>query len=223
MVLALLSGQKTMTRRVVKGVPPEFRFDGYITEGPKGYAGRAVWSPKTNFKYDTSNGVKVRCPYGEIGDRLYVRENIYRIGPTPFSAYGADNEQTPGDTWFWKHNTLPSIHCPRGLSRIDLEITNIRVEHLNDISEGNAYAEGVISNDEYADRAGEENLFACPECQGYGVHPALGANLGMTEVDCTYCDTQKKRFRILWESLNGSGTWDANPWVWVVEFTRIIP
>lgn len=231
MVRAILEGRKTMTRRVMKPVSSSEKF---IFDNPAfhRYKYTHMWTDlkdqycayfETGQTEESKYGFAESfiCPYGQPGDRMWVRERINRIGLTPFSIYNADGEQTPGDNWVWKHNSLPSIHCPRGLSRITLEITNVRVERLNDISEEDALAEGVISDEEYDDRAGEENLWMCPECHGYRVHPALGKDFGMTEVDCTDCDTQKKRFCILWESINGPGSWDANPWVWVVEFKRV--
>nr|WP_319802623.1 hypothetical protein [Marinobacter sp. EN3] len=143
------------------------------------------------------------CPYGRPGDRLWVRETFqgplvsydraqefyedrlkfespeyceYRAdgGPDPVFV-DADDEERHG----WK----PSIHMPRWASRINLEITGVRVERLQDISEQDAKAEGV--------------------------EPA----------QC--CDAHYHGFSKLWQSINGPDSWDANPWVWVVEFKRV--
>ena len=244
MVRALLSNQKTMTRRAIKDFPVSgYRWGGWIVESSiRKESGMATVVPESNDKYNCTGQIKKRCPYGKPSDRLYVKEAHFLYGKwvkagrtrtgkqkwlfVADKSYGAKYPDFPPESictrkdqigWFQRN----SLFMPHWASRITLEITSTRVERLNDITEGDAFAEGVISNEEYADRAGEENLWPCPECQGYGVHPALGAGLGMTEVDCTDCDTQKKRFRILWESINGSGSWDVNPWVWVVEFKRI--
>ena len=134
------------------------------------------------------------CPYGKIGDRLWVREPFCDADPAYFDkkgnlvqyAYKADNY--PIGTFKWK----PSIFMPKKASRITLEITNIRVERLNDISEQDAIAEGVEEcDDKYHD-----------DCQ-YG---SIG-NI------CSY--------KTLWESINGQGSWGQNPWVWVIEFKRV--
>ena len=115
----------------------------------------------------------------------------------------------------------PSIFMPRWASRINLEITGIRVERLQDISEADAQAEGVrafveLTGDEVFDRT------LCPQCGGTGLFTAKSLNGGaLPDTDCDVCDTHKKRFRILWESINGAGSWDRNDWLWVVEFRRI--
>ena len=226
MVRAILEGRKTMTRRVVKPIKDHGglgRNMGSPIEYECNWISETLCSGYFDFQhksYGKTRHETIHCPYGQPGDRLWVRERINRIGSTVYSQYYADGAITFGDAWPWKHNSLPSIHCPRGLSRITLEILNVRVERLNDISEEDALAEGVISDEEYDDRAGEENLWPCPECHGYRTHQALGAGLGVIEVDCMDCNTPKKRFCNLWESINGPGSWDANPWVWVVEFKR---
>lgn len=84
----------------------------------------------------------------------------------------------------------PSIHMPRWASRILLEITGVRVERLQDISEADADSEGVSV------------VYGEPFDQANTI-------------------TDRRRFELLWESINGPGSWDANPWVWVIEFKRI--
>jgi len=128
----------------------------------------------------------------------------------------------------WQHGKSPfkwkrAMYMPRFASRILLEITNIRVERVQDITEEDAIAEGIISDYDYAYRAGEDNLFPCPWCNGYGVHEALGHDYGITEIDCTYCNTPKKRYRIIWDSLNAKRgyPWKNNDWVWRIEFRKV--
>lgn len=109
--------------------------------------------------------------------------------------YRADGEyQNERGTWRWR----PSIHMPRWASRILLEVTDVRVERLQDISEEQALAEGV---------RGE---------------PCDHARQACADIGC-WGDTAKGAFGFLWESLNGEGSWAENPWVWVVEIKRVTP
>ena len=120
MVQALLDGEKTMTRRVVKN------FNGIH-----------------NCIFNDSK-IKGICPYGAVGDLLYVRETIRKsINPLTdgWGVYVAGDEEAC-DAWHWKKKSLPPMHMPRGLSRLTLEITDVKVERLQDISRGDAMAEG---------------------------------------------------------------------------------
>jgi hypothetical protein len=158
----------------------------------------------------------VLCPYGQPGDRLWVRESWFQRGKwlpqdTPNAdaddvswcgsqeiAYAA-NVKRPGHDW----RSRPSIHMPRWASRITLEITGVRVERLQDISEADAWAEGC--------QRGELDDYGRP-------FPAdVDHGNGCTEGwDCA-----KDWYADLWESINGPASWDANPWVWAVEFKRV--
>ena len=131
MVRAILSGSKTMTRRVIKPQPSSKLAEEFTTEDVN-----AAWQ---------SGFVDVKCPYGDVGDRLWVREKTHKR-PQPhlplYGLYSADGA--------WAHNgwqyyrwVRPSIHMPHKYSRITLEITDIRVERLWDITEQDAKAEGV--------------------------------------------------------------------------------
>ena len=93
--------------------------------------------------------------------------------------------------WIWKNKALPSIHMPRRLSRITLEITSIHVERLKDMPQDDAKAEGFSDSEV------------------------------MTSLATTHFNTAHRNFALLWDKLNGPGSYDANPWVWVVEFKRI--
>ena len=126
------------------------------------------------------------CPYGQPGDRLWVRET-FAVPPGSTeqaeAVYRASFD--PGDvTW------TPSIHMPRWASRITLTITDVRVQRLQDISEDEAVAEGI---DE-----------AIPPMNDHG--PA---------------NAPRWRFARLWNSINGVGAWDTNPWVWAITFERL--
>ena len=157
------------------------------------------------------------CPYGKPGDRLWVRETWYcdhfevQKGPylQPADMQDLDQAREDGDLVYaadglnpyeqdqptWK----PSIHTPRWVSRILLEITDVRVERLQDISEEQAKAEGV---------------------RLYTDHAELGDWWHVEGID-TYSADPRKSFELLWSSVGGD--WQANPWVWVVEFKRVTP
>lgn len=232
MVRAILEGRKTQTRRVMKPQPRPVPEDSPCSPD-HWWPCRTVQSMvcvEAQFNNPAWQGIaEVCCPHGQTGDRLWVRETwrgVVGINPpdepleTGVARYIPDQEHcrrveykaTQGpDAEPWR----PSIHMPRWASRITLEITGVRVEQLQDIREEDAKAEGVHSYDDFPTNS------CCPQCQGQGVHGAAGPNLGWVEVDCQECETAEQRFRHLWESINGPGSWDANPWVWVVEFRRV--
>lgn len=195
MVRAILDGRKTQTRRVVK-------------------------FPCTPKKYSESDwmidGEPIgRSPYGKPGDRLWVRESgwerpertprMMREGADtwPRFAYDADgwSDEDLADFKRWGFKRRPSIHMPRWASRITLEITGIPVERLQDISEADAIAEGLY----------QETM---PGTAAALWRYASGSDWYSHPVQC---------YRALWEYINGPGSWDVNPWVWVIEFKRVKP
>lgn len=150
------------------------------------------------------------CPYGWKGDRLWVRETFRRYDRAECACY--DYCQCPphgtvlfraDDAWD-EAKWSPSIHMPRVASRITLEITGVRIEQLHDISEQDAIAEGI-------ERVGGE--YSCSPWKNYlkGV---------LTEMNM-HCSAPSRSFQTLWESIHGPGTWQENPWVWVIEFERV--
>lgn len=193
MVRAILSGQKTQTRRVAKLTDA-----GHVKE-PRGHR---RWHPGDPDATKAS-------PYGQPGDRLWVRETwakneggaggyCYRAdhgGACAYEAHDLGKGLVTHKVSKWK----PSIHMPRAASRITLEITGVRVERLDDISRNDAIAEGV-----HRDTAGRWTTYSATESAREHLSPA-------------------EAYRDLWESINGTGSWEANPWVWVVEFKRIQP
>ena len=194
MVRAILDGRKTQTRRVVKPQPEPIPHDVWQS---RRYDNGWWWSCAAAKTMVAMFDMPSFCPYGTPLDYLWLRETWFDNGSswdgcadkTPsrcvYRANGEFVEQFPED--HLEARWTPSIHMPRWASRITLEITGVRVERLNAISEADAIAEG---------------------CQCAGV-PASLTNVGA--------------FAKLWESINGPGSWDANPWVWVVEFRRIVP
>jgi hypothetical protein len=194
MVRAILEGRKTQTRRTLKAKDSD---PTRCITMPTLMENIGEWREQDGRwfgidGYETL--VYTVCPYGQVGDRLWVREN-FAIVPKPGKEdrprikIGPDGT---GITWQadWQGNPSgfkwkPSIHMPRWASRITLEITGVRVERLTDISEADAIAEGV-------------------QCAGV---PASLTNRGA--------------FGKLWQSINGPNSWSANPWVWVIEFRKL--
>lgn len=182
MVRAIIDGRKTVTRRIAKPVKHPDLGNIYTP-------GALVLENEPQHVIDRA------CPYGQPGDRLWVRETFAVYGDKKMHVihYRADRPYHVGQKGM---GYKPSIHMPRWACRILLEITAVRVERLQDISEEQAEAEGV---------KGE---------------PCDHARQACADIGC-WGDTAKGAFGFLWESLNGSGSWAANPWVWVVEFKRV--
>lgn len=201
MVRALLDGSKTQTRRVVTakhiGLPPGM-------------------SPSVLLDEFEGPIVGFSCPYGEAGDRLWVREAFMHT-PAKYepmmsmtvplvraeTSYRAD---FAGDSTGlgWK----PSIHMPRNLSRITLEVVSVRVERLQDISEDDAMAEGIHKYP----HQWRDCEYPLPDI---AYEAAPGSAMRHSSSVAAYRD--------LWEQINGLGSWEANPWVWVVEFRKVTP
>lgn len=206
MVLAILAGKKTQTRRVIRvGEFQTLAFEnGHIVRGDL-------------------YGLHPVKPYAQVGDRLWVKETWFHRGrwirdmddkwkwdgwePKNENAriddiriLTADGDPKSGliephptpENWgkhVWRKR--PSIYMPRWASRITLEVTDVRVERLQSITASDAVAEGVIDPSH--------------EWDGNPHYPL-------------------RRFHDLWESINGKrAPWSANPWVWVVEFRRVRP
>jgi hypothetical protein len=184
MVLAILEGRKCQTRRVVK----------HVTHPDCPYLDLA--------------GMAVACPYGQPGDRLWVREAFAGGGHGQRVVYRADEPSYPAYRW------RPSIHMPRCASRITLEITGVRVERLNDISEADAISEGIkaLSKD-----GGRTIKYGIPDRDGLPGNDDDGWHWRNWMPDATLA------YRQLWNQINGHDSWDANPWVWVLEFRKVTP
>lgn len=219
MVRALLNGTKTQTRRVVK-----LKSWQQIEERDDG----SPWPWMHN--NETGDDAWLQCPYGQPGDRLWVRETSGlqvrhdRLGGTgQFRVYRASNPNAIREITASGNATpikwVSSIHMPRWASRITLEIISVRVERLQDISEADARAEGCEPLDSERE---DHDWSICPQCGGTRLFTSFGSEMGARpDTDCGKCDTYAKRYRHLWESINGAGSWGANPWVWAVEFKRV--
>lgn len=195
MVLALLDGRKTQTRRLVT----RLREFGVVTEfGPSDTIGydwhfrdrRALWNDLRHAR------LMEVLPYA-VGDLLWVRENAH-YGPNRV-AYSADNPPlVPGERVKGWGPCKPSIHMPRWASRLTLEVTGVKVERLNDISRQDAIAEGLrLASAEI------EEFFRWP--------PPLDAHLWLSPVEA---------YRFLWDHINAKrAPWESNPFVVATTFT----
>jgi len=177
----ILDGTKTMTRRVIKPQP--------LNKCMSHISGSFWASDKDGHTVD----VKVQfinCPYGQVGDRLWVRETFckrcYLIDNVRDVCYKEDclKHNTMGNACGMKWTN--SMFMYKWASRITLEITEVRVERLQEISQDDIKAEGV--KPEYTMPGGEL--------------------------------TGRYSFQLLWNSLNAKYGWDTNPWVWVISFKR---
>lgn len=189
MVRAILDGRKTQTRRVIKPQPDYFgKEDGEDSWHWNGWR----WQDKPGIPL---KGPDEDCPYGQPGDRLYVRETWRCRGgkeyeyqqhqPSIMYHVDATPESVICDDW------RPSIHMPKWASRILLEIESVRVERVQSISDFNAFQEGAKS---------------------------LPSN-----ITGPYCQSHVEGFRQLWNSINEPRSlgWDFNPWVWAITFRRV--
>lgn len=180
MVRAILEERKTQTRRIVKPQPKH----------------RAILSKGVWYDADCINpGIPIKCPYGQPGDRLWVKEtwrtygslddtkpsNIVSGATIEYAARG-NSLGIDGPVCGMSKRWRSPLFMLRWMSRITLEITTIRVERLNDISMAGVLAEGCI---------------------------------------LSTSKTEPLDYQNLWESINGPGSWKQNPWVWVVLFKRI--
>lgn len=192
MVRAILEGRKTQTRRMIKPQPASVikNEDGSMSQGD--YNGSVDFLIKN-----------INCPYGQPGDRLWVRETWGICPDYNCVRYKADrgvDSEAVGGKWH------PSIHMRREYSRINLEITNIRVERLQDISEEDAKSEGIEELEIIVHNEGTQFL--------YGIDPDSANSKFVT-------DNPISSYKELWEKINGPGSWDKNPFVRVVEFKRV--
>ena len=195
MVRAILDGRKTQTRRIVKDIPLGYDFVGASED--KTYLraitdkGRVLWTID---------------PRWHIGDVLWVRETWKELqgapdiedGTTDTGNYVYKADDEAGHVLKWK----PSIFMPKEACRIKLRVTDIRVEQLQDISYEDAIAEGIES-----------------DCQFYRSNAYLHQYKDYERGDFD-CDSIGS-YMTLWESINGKGSWDKNPFVWVITFERI--
>jgi len=217
MVRAVLEERKTQTRRIMKVQPdsPNFGLLRITDSTKRADIGKYHWAESNGTGTHTRSAL-FSCPFGAVGDRLWVRETFSghyldddqiqeikdgRDKASDLCEYRADypNGAQAHEGW------TPSIHMPRWASRITLEITGVRVERLQDISESDAVAEGI------------EPLPLEPGMpQFYHEYFPIGVKNGLR---CNMSATNS--FRGLWGGICGADSWQANPWVWGIEFKRV--
>lgn len=214
MVRAILDWRKTQTRRIVS--------DRHLNLIDLGSQIGECYPLECGIDHANSQSYyREHCPFGKPGDRIWVRETYQgplfdyehmesyledssKFEKPDFCVYRADGKPAP--EFYDADDNLhcgwsPSIHMPRWASRITLEITDVRVERLNGISETDAEAEGINM----------EALFDSQDCYDC-----------IADHNMTGRPTAKGAFKYLWESIYGEENWQANPWVWVIEF-KVVP
>lgn len=189
MVKAILEGRKTQTRRVVKiNIRREIEGNSPTCFSVFDKSGLQYY----NKKLDEPLTAESFCPFGEVGEILWVKETWSPLvvgGGKNFDliSYKANGDIPSADGW------EPSLFMPKSACRLKLRITNIRCERLNDITEEDAKKEGVE-----------------PIENGYKQY--IKTRLDKVTEYASYS------FMTLWESINGKDSWKKNPWVWVIEF-----
>lgn len=200
MVRAILRGQKTQTRRPVMP-QPVIHPDAPKPFGEWTHKGQKIqWGPGA---FPTLHFAR-HCPFGQPDDLLWVREAFAQLPGHIEIAYRADFDKfTDDDCLRWPPKWHPSIHMPRALSRITLEINDINVERVWDITDPEAIAEGAREINHVGDNSSR---------------PTWTMGSGMERYD-----SPREAFAAAWDSIyakRGLG-WRVNPWVWVVKFKRV--
>lgn len=199
MVQAILDGRKRMTRRTNNLES--------VNDNPDDWEYVRFWDGYAKFmqKYNAINERYIKCPYGQPGDVLWVRETWcwdWKDILNPTEKYYFYRATTPYNYLATGEKWKPSIHMPKSACRIFLQVTDVRVERLQEITEDDAISEGVY---DYQD----------------GYFKNYFTKKGLRESDGVECILAKGSFQSLWCSINGIKSWDANPLVWVIEFKRI--
>lgn len=236
MIRALLAGTKSQTRRAIKPQPPAECGIHYMLgneswlphekRSPLRHTWEAWGGPlyRDRPAKHLCGSHDVRCPYGAPGDRLWVRESFaFTDAHEPkyegSIEYRADNKcmaVSSNELFDVPHNCdprpfdgpwSPSIHMPRWASRILLEVTEVRAQRLQEISEVDAVAEGLTFS---AQARKSESCMGIYECRMPD---------GLVHFDASAVSLYRK----LSEQINGAGSWDANPWVWAVSFRQAAP
>lgn len=215
-VRRILAGEKSQTRRVVDTDKLPIDNPSFTRVSSPHHDEWDIGEPDSHRKLR-----RIRCPYGQPGDVLWVREAFRlpakfdddspseamlhgRPSPPLYCAGGTSNHSgrwnpvrkdfPPSDSEYWGRKR-PSIHLPRELCRLRLRVEDVRVKRLQEISAEEVQSEGVTRDDEFLLRYDSRHLSAG--------------------------EIYRRAFKHLWNEIHGTGAWDENPWVWVVEFSRI--
>ena len=210
MVRAILDGRKTQTRRVVNRVAGIGSVTEFMASDTPGYDfimrdRRLLWN---DLRKDDLLG---RCPFGAVGKRLWIRETFSTsMGALVYKADTGGDELVligAGKKYHW----TPSIHMPRWASRITLEITGVRVDRLQEISDKDVEAEGMgcLTKD------GKLYKYGFPDSDGLPGNDDYGWHWQEWET------SPQVAYQKLWSATYGPASWGDNPWVWVIEFRRV--
>ncbi|HBW1643263.1 TPA: hypothetical protein MYV30_000507 [Klebsiella pneumoniae] len=206
MVRAILDGRKTQTRRIIKDCTVGRDQISKFIQIEKKFIGC--------YPEDVPELIRECCPYGVQGDRIWVRE-AFRVHSRATDVATLVYKASERNSWTEQTHRVPvavcnkpatpekwtpSLHMPRWASRILLEITDVRVERLNAISEEDAEAEGIDM----------EALYDSQDCYDC-----------IADHNMTGRPTVTGAFKYLWQSIYGQESWNADPWVWVIEFKRV--
>jgi len=230
MVRDILEGRKTQTRRIVKfnAVDTQYLEGSEIAIEPRDVAERFQLF-KNDPMFDGDEKIadrwsyqwNIKCPYGQPGDILYVRESCMWVMQEHASDLleGSRNhtqweyKASAFDEWVkyakekYNYKWTPSIHMPKAAARIWLQITEVRAERLQEISEKDSTAEGI----ENIMRAFDD---LAPTYRNY-------THNDKNDPWAVCADNAQQSFQTLWQSINGPDSWNKNPWVWVINFKRI--
>ncbi|WP_154935565.1 hypothetical protein [Klebsiella michiganensis] len=236
MTRAILDGRKTQTRRIMK-VQPSEDFTPMNMALETDYKARwytpgivdkdGYLQPASKEVFGVSNENEgYSCPFGAVGDRIWVRE-AFRVHSRATDVATLVYKASERNSWTEQTHRVPvavcnkpatpekwtpSLHMPRWASRILLEITDVRVERLNAISEEDAIAEGMQG-------------VICPCCKGdseYSTSQYDAETLAVVdEIPCRACESNRSKFFTLWDSIYGYGQHCIGEWVWVIEFKRV--
>lgn len=192
MVQANLAGRKTMTRRTTGLKKINKNPDGYYFQSLVLHAtGRYTFAPQGNYNPSVSDIIEVKCPYGKPGDYLWVREAWQHSNhPLRLFLYKASVEKESSLCIKYK----PSIHMPKAVARIILQVEDVHLERLHDITEGAAMAEGFDLDTGNTVQSGRVMMISA---------------------------SYKRSFKNLWVKIHGQQSWDLNPWLWVISYKVI--
>lgn len=216
MAIATLKGEKTQTRRVVRFKWPDWNRNHAGVSMVLGSNGRPAFTDmgpnvSPEMLAMLGSGPGVICPYGDQGDRLWAKETWRTLAEydqlppreVPVGSpilHEAGAPPLTGKEW---GRIRQSIFCMRWMARSVLEITDVRVERLQAITDTDALAEGCSGHDPE------------PASQGGTIHAMKGRSSA---------PSPRAHYTHLWDSLNGEregASWAANPWVWAIAFKRV--
>lgn len=201
-----MSGKKTQTRRAMK---PQPKFDKRSCLTWKGGA----YGIQLDGKPYIQELIK-ESPFGFVGDRLLVKEGIEGRNDTklhdgeqmPITAYTADGSHIWDGPrrlpWRWKPKSLPSIYMPKELCRTVLQITNVRIEQLHAITAKDILSEGVVDRQHKVE--------------------GLSGDCPVSAIDGAVYPDLRTLWAEVWIKINGMDSWNSNPYVWVIEFKKVV-